>query len=69
MIGVVLIVPLVVVCLLKIQIVHATSCHFSRRNQASPTGWIDLVDECREDETDAICFSGVSFINFWQKKV
>ncbi|CAG9530363.1 unnamed protein product [Cercopithifilaria johnstoni] len=58
MIGIVLIISLSF-CLMEIQMALATSCYFSRSNQASPTGWIDVIDECKENETDAICFSGL----------
>ncbi|KAL3998800.1 hypothetical protein ACH3XW_16515 [Acanthocheilonema viteae] len=55
--GIVFLIPLTLY-LLEIQIIRAISCHFSRSNQTSPTGWIDLIDECKGNKTDAICFSG-----------
>lgn len=61
MIGIVLN-GLLTLCILKIEMVLATSCYFSRPNQASPTGWVDIIDKCREDDTDAFCFSGVSLL-------
>lgn len=51
----------------QIDIIHATTtCHFSRPSNVSPTGWIDLVDECPVESNGTICFSGVSvtFGNF-----
>ncbi|MCP9260530.1 hypothetical protein DINM_003482 [Dirofilaria immitis] len=43
---------------MEIEMILATKCHFSRPSQTSPTSWIDVIDECKESETDAICFSG-----------
>ncbi|VDK88331.1 unnamed protein product [Onchocerca ochengi] len=48
-------------CILEIEILPIkaiTTCHFSRPSQASPTAWIDVIDECKESDKDAICFSG-----------
>lgn len=58
MTGIALSIPLIL-SLLKIQTILTTSCYFSRPNCSSSTGWVDLIDECKENRTDAICFSGV----------
>uniref|UniRef100_A0A0R3RI35 Activin_recp domain-containing protein n=1 Tax=Elaeophora elaphi TaxID=1147741 RepID=A0A0R3RI35_9BILA len=57
MIGIVLVTSLTL-CLLQIEMVLATSCYFSRPSKASLTGWVDLIDECKEEGTNAVCFSG-----------
>uniref|UniRef100_A0A1I8EH75 Uncharacterized protein n=1 Tax=Wuchereria bancrofti TaxID=6293 RepID=A0A1I8EH75_WUCBA len=58
MIGIVL-VTLLTLYIFGIEMVLATSCHFSRPNQISPTGWVDLIDKCKEESNDTICFSGL----------
>ncbi|EFO25805.1 hypothetical protein LOAG_02676 [Loa loa] len=58
MIGIVL-VTLLTLYIMGIEMVLATTCHFSRPDRISPTGWIDVIDECKGKAKDAICFSGL----------
>ncbi|VIO97433.1 Uncharacterized protein BM_BM17692 [Brugia malayi] len=54
----IVLVTLLTLYIFGIEMVPATNCHFSRPNQISPSGWVDLIDKCKEESNDTICFSG-----------